>query len=111
MSKYLDYISPMIYPSHYANGTFGIEYPHIDVYEIILKTMERAQKKLDEASIDTVQIRPWLQDFTLSYKEPYLEYGPEQIKAQIQGVYDAGTSNWAFWNASGKYTKEGMKGQ
>ena len=26
MSKYLDYICPMIYPSHFGHGNYGIEY-------------------------------------------------------------------------------------
>lgn len=111
MSQYLDYICPMVYPSHYAQGTFGIAYPHIDAYDIILNTMEEGQDLIreNERSKRRAIIRPWLQDFTLKSLEPYLLYGPEQIKAQIQGTYDAGLEEWIFWNAAGKYTIEGLK--
>ena len=27
MARHLDYICPMIYPSHYGDGNFGIEHP------------------------------------------------------------------------------------
>lgn len=110
MSKYLDAICPMVYPSHYAKGTFGIEYPHIDPYGIILKNMELAQDHIREIpySERKVIIRPWLQDFTMKSLEPYLEYGPEQIREQIKATYDAGLNQWLFWNASGNYTVEGV---
>ena len=110
MSKYLDYICPMIYPSHYAKGTFGIEYPHINVYEMIYRTMKLGKSKLDndEVQIKAV-IRPWLQDFTIKNIEPYWEYGPEEIKKQIEGAYAAGVEEWLFWNAAGRYTEEGLK--
>lgn len=107
MSKYLDYISPMVYPSHYAEGTFGIDYPHLNAYQMILKTMELGEKKLAQGGGNMAKIRPWLQDFTLS-KEPYLLYGPKEIKEQIQGANDAGVMDWLFWNSAGNYTKEGL---
>lgn len=111
LSKHLDYICPMVYPSHYAVGTFGIEYPHVECYDIILRTMEIAQDRISENphSERKAIIRPWLQDFTLKNVKPYVEYGPEQIKAQIKGVEDAGLKEWLFWNAAGKYTSEGLE--
>lgn len=112
MSQYLDYICPMIYPSHYAEGTFGIEYPHADPYSIILKTMKIGQNKVDAIEGEKkAVIRPWLQDFTMKSLEPYVEYGQEQIKAQIQGANDAGIDEWLFWNAAGNYTEEGLKAE
>ena len=111
MSKYLDYICPMIYPSHYAEGTFGIEYPHRDAYQMILKTLEIGQNKMKEDGEQRAVIRPWLQDFTLKNLEPYLEYGPKEIRDQIEGAYDAGVEEWLFWNAGGNYTEEGLKAE
>ncbi len=110
LSKYLDYICPMVYPSHYAAGTFGIEYPHIQCYDIILRSMEMAQDRLMEnpRKQRKARIRPWLQDFTLEGIEPYQFYGEEQIRSQIQGAYDAGIDEWLFWNASGNYTEAGL---
>ena len=112
MSKYLDYISPMVYPSHYASGTFGIDYPHIDAYGIILNTMKLGKKKIHKPDSDDTnyaKIRPWLQDFTLKYIEPYHKYGPKEIRDQIKATYDAGLTDWLFWNASGNYTVQGFK--
>lgn len=109
MSKYLDYICPMVYPSHYAEGTFGIDYPNADPYHIILKNMKVGQAKID--SIEggrRAVMRPWLQDFTIDSLKPYVAYDMEEIKAQIQGANDAGVQEWLFWNAAGSYTEDGL---
>lgn len=112
MSKYLDYICPMVYPSHYAEGTFGVEYPHLDPYEIIYRTMKLGvSKSKGENGEKSAVIRPWLQDFTIKSSKPYLEYGPEQINAQIKGANDAGVEEWLLWNAAGNYTIEALKTQ
>lgn len=113
MSKYLDYICPMIYPSHYANGSFGVEHPDLQPYEIILNSMEISSDKLKAASKGEHQaiVRPWLQDFTAKWVPAHQVYGPKEIRKQIQGVYDAGLYEWLLWNASNKYTKDGLLAQ
>jgi hypothetical protein len=110
LSKHLDYICPMVYPSHYAKGTFGIEYPHLDAYGIILRSMELAQDEIKKSPREERKaiIRPWLQDFTMTNLQPYHTYGETEIKAQIKGTYDAGLSEWLFWNSSGRYTEPGL---
>lgn len=110
MSRYLDYICPMIYPSHYAEGTFGIQYPNANPYKIIFKTMNMAQDKINSIQDEKrAIIVPWLQDFTMKSLKPYTEYGTEEIKAQIRGANDAEVEEWLFWNAAGKYTESGLK--
>ena len=63
--KTLDYICPMIYPSHYANGSFGVEYPDLDPYTIILKALQASNRVIQEIprSERKAIVRPWLQDF------------------------------------------------
>ena len=34
--------------------------------------------------------------------------GPEEIRAQIQAVYDAGYEEWILWNAANRYTEGGL---
>ena len=54
------------------------------------------------------QVRPWLQDFTATWVNGHISYGPEEIRAQIQGVYDAGYEEWILWNAANRYTEGGL---
>ena len=54
------------------------------------------------------QVRPWLQDFTASWVKGHINYGPGEIRAQIQAVYDAGYEEWILWNASNHYTEDAL---
>lgn len=177
MSKYLDYISPMVYPSHYGPGNLGLAVPDAQPYETIYRSMSASRRVLaglegpeeeveavsgndiplktedvsgndvpqDEAveSVGVVsqetaavsgngavsagartelpepkemepaeeiraQVRPWLQDFTATWVDGHITYGPEEIRAQIQAVYDAGYEEWILWNAANRYTEGGL---
>lgn len=110
MSRYLDFICPMVYPSHYADGSFGVENPDLEPYQVLLGSMLASRQQLTEIGEDEHKaiVRPWLQDFTASWMRNYQEYGPKQIREQIDGVYDAGLEEWLLWNASSRYTEGGL---
>lgn len=112
MAGSLDYICPMIYPSHYGDGNFGIDHPDTKPYETILAALQVSREDLAgseaQSAGKTAVVRPWLQSFTAKYLKNHIEYGPEQIRAQIQAVYDAGYDEWILWNASVKYPYEGL---
>lgn len=111
MAKHLDYISPMIYPSHYGDGNCGIEHPDLQPYETISAALEDSRKELYFAGIEgehVAEVRPWLQDFTATWLTHHITYGPEQVRAQIQATYDAGYDEWLLWDASCKYGWEGL---
>ena len=99
----VDVVLPMVYPSHYWSGSFNIEEPNYYPYEVVKAALgdgvERSSKVADAGSI-----RPWLQDFSLG--SPL--YGGPEIRAQIQATYDVGISEWILWNASSRYTEEGL---
>ena len=111
MAEQLDYICPMIYPSHYGPGNFGIEYPDTQPYDTILNALNGSRELLAaSAKEDAPQavVRPWLQDFTASYLENYIKYGDEQVRQQIQAVYDAGYDEWILWDAGVSYHYGGL---
>jgi hypothetical protein len=91
-------ISPMVYPSHYAKGSYGLANPDLMPYETVLRSLQDASERLADYP---VKLRPWLQDFSLGSS-----YGPAQIEAQIQAVYDAGVEEWIFWNPSSRYSTD-----
>lgn len=106
MAASLDYICPMIYPSHYGNGNFGIQYPDTQPYDTILAALQGSKADLRGYAAKgehQATVRPWLQDFTASYLANYIEYGDEEVRAEIQAVYDAGYDEWMLWSAACKY--------
>lgn len=56
-----------------------------------------------EESYDKSKLRPWLQDFDYGGN-----YGPAEVRAQIQATYDAGLASWMLWDPGNTYTKEAL---
>lgn len=103
-----DYISPMVYPSHYWKGSYGYKNPNTAPYEIVSSALRDAiRRSSDEqqpASAAPDKIRPWLQDFTLGSPR----YGSEEVRAQIKAAQDLGIKEWLLWNPVVHYTKEAL---
>lgn len=98
---YFDYISPMVYPSHYPSGFDGYKNPASRPYEVIIASLNRAVERLNAASSSPLKLRPWLQDFDLG-----ADYNAEMIKKEKQAVYDAGLDSWLMWDPRNKYTRD-----
>ena len=94
VSASFDVLSPMIYPSHFAKGEYGIKNPNYVPYDIIKKSLNDYKKRLP-----TVTIRPWLQAFTLGPPK----YGAPELKAQIKAAKDVGYQGYLIWNAQNRY--------
>ena len=105
----VDYVCPMVYPSHYAAGTFGLEVPDQQPYETVYGALSRSAQTLFAAELpQEAGVRAWLQDFTATWVRGHLDYGAEELRAQIQAVYDAGYTDWLLWNARNVYTADGL---
>ena len=100
----VDVALPMVYPSHYWEGSFGREVPNEFPYEIVRRALEDALER--SATVEGAgATRPWLQDFSLG--EP--PYGAAEVRAQIQATYDAGIQEWILWNPGSRYTVEALE--
>ncbi len=109
MAEHLDYICPMVYPSHYRNGSYGIAVPDADPYRTIYGACSASVQELGVlAEENRAQVRAWLQSFTASWVPGHISYGPQQIRAQIKGAYDAGYDEWILWNAAVKYQRDSL---
>ena len=102
-APYFDYISPMVYPSHYPPNFNGWKDPNKVPYEIVYFSMSEAAKRLTAASSTPAKLRPWLQDN--DYPVPYT---PAMVRAQIQATYDAGLTSWMLWDVGNTYTREAL---
>jgi hypothetical protein len=102
MSKHLDYLCPMVYPSTFAANTGGIAIPPAQPYEIVYWSLEWFQKSLKD--VPNVQIRPWLQAYQdYAFKVPYTV---KEMRVQRQAAEDQGIVGWMYWNAACKYLPE-----
>jgi hypothetical protein len=100
ISPAVDVVLPMVYPSHYPHGAFGIPVPNAEPYKVIDIALTRAHERDTKLGITAAEhVRPWLQAFSLGR----LEYGPAQIEAQKRATYDAGYDGWVLWSPGSKY--------
>jgi hypothetical protein len=95
-----DYVSLMIYPSHFQEGNIPVDgQPNDFPAETVTYTLQQSQKWAP----DTLKkMRPWLQDFTYPL-EGYSAYGPDEVRAQIDAAEAQGVSGWLLWNAAGEF--------
>lgn len=108
ISENVDVISPMVYPSHYSTGWYGVKDPDKDPYTTIKGSMKDTYKKLDPTKELKPVIRPWIQDFTASWlgSGHYIKYGKKQVEDQIRAMKDMDVDEYLLWNASNRYTKD-----
>ena len=120
---YFDYISPMVYPSHYPKKFNGWPDPNKYPYEVVKFSMERAvlrtvatstpvasfgyapiastsPRLYEKPSYSKLKLRPWLQDFDYGGI-----YDVPEVKAQVKATYDAGLTSWLLWSPSNVYTR------
>ncbi len=94
----VDVILPMVYPSHYIPGNYGISQPNAAPYRVIYRSMHDAIERTKSVP-NAGTIRPWLQAFTLGPPK----YTPAHVRAQIQAVYDVGLTEWVLWSPGSNY--------
>ena len=127
--KYFNYVCPMVYPSHYADGFRSFENPADHPYEVAQYSIASAyyrrkiflyqqiiESKKIEKSLDSNfeidnnlvgRIRPWLQDFNLG-----ANYTAEMVKSEINATEESSRDDYVgfmIWNPRNYYTKEAIK--
>ncbi|MEN6516377.1 MAG: putative glycoside hydrolase [Fervidobacterium sp.] len=104
ISNVVDYICPMVYPSHYANGSFGLSIPDQFPYETVYRSVLDGVRR--NCNIPTpARIRPWIQSFTATWVKGHITYDENAIRKEIKALKDLGINEYMFWNASNRYVE------
>lgn len=96
----VDYISPMMYPSHYPSGHLGLKNPAQYPAKVIANGLKMGMPKFEGKR---AKVRPWIQAFNLG-----AVYDAAKIRAQINEVEKYTDAGWLMWNASNRYTDSGL---
>ena len=102
IANQVDYICPMIYPSHYGPGLYGFNVPDQYPYEIVNLSLSEAIER-NAAQKNPAIIRPWIQGFTASWVKGHIEYDAEAIGIQLAASAELGIDEYIIWNASNNY--------
>ena len=103
LSQHLDFVSPMLYPSHWGKGEYGIAEPNRAPGPITTKALV-AFGRATEAS--PVAMVPWFQDFTLG-----IPYGEAEVRAQLDAAAELGVKDFILWDAQCTYTADALDPQ
>jgi hypothetical protein len=101
IAEVVDYVCPMVYPSHFPNGSIAVDGPPNDFpYETIETSLSSGEEKV--AGLRG-KLRPWLQDFSLPGMSVY---GAAEVRAQIDAAEANGAAGWMVWNAASVYDED-----
>ncbi|HVH48212.1 MAG TPA: putative glycoside hydrolase, partial [Labilithrix sp.] len=96
LAKRAEFLSAMVYPSHYDPGFMGLEEPG-DHPELVGLGVKHMLAEMEERGVDpdkSAKIRPWLQ----AMRHKSSNYGPGYIQEEIRTGDKAGGSGWLLWN-------------
>jgi hypothetical protein len=91
----VDVISPMLYPSQYDSGWWGLSDPSQHPGEIVQRALADGLERIN----GDVVVRPWLQDFG---------YTAAEVRAQIAAVEEQGLG-WMLWNNASEVTVDALQ--
>lgn len=96
----LDYLSPMVYPSHYGPGNYGLRPHPVDhPYATVWNAMQEARMRSQGLR---AEIRPWLEDFAPTWLGR--GHSPQRVRDQIRATYANGIEGWLLWNAGNTFS-------
>jgi hypothetical protein len=98
---HLDYISPMMYPSHYPSGHLNVANPAAHPALVIENGMKKGIPYFEGTR---AAVRPWIQAFHLG-----ATYDATKIRAQIDMVEKYSDGGWLLWNAANRYSSAGLR--
>lgn len=99
-----DVVLPMVYPSHYRRGAYGIQHPNAAPYATVRRALEDGLRR-NARLANPPKIRPYLQAFSIFR----VRYTPEEIRAQIRATEELGLTDWVLWNARGVYPAAALR--
>ncbi|MDC1205454.1 putative glycoside hydrolase [Candidatus Pacebacteria bacterium] len=133
-APYVDFVAPMVYPSHYPDSFLGLGNPNNYPYKVVNYAMQSGVNRMVSSTtpmegflhtpitytnasgtvITTNQFlkpvytadkfRTWIQDFDYGG-----DYDAADVRAQIQASYDAGVMSFMIWAPSNIYTKAALE--
>jgi len=100
IARHTDYIAPMLYPSHWNKGEYGVADPNREPYDIVKASLADFVAEVAPTGRTLV---PWLQDF-----DDGVRYGDAEVQAQVTAAKELGVESWLLWNPDTRYTASAL---
>jgi len=100
VSRYVDAVYPMVYPSHFNSGEYGLPDPNAEPGQTVARSLGDFQRALEGRK---ARLTPWLQDFSLGRT-----YSLEDVLAQIAAARGQHADGFLLWNPEGVYSTDAL---
>ncbi len=100
LARFVDAVYPMVYPSHYNSGEYGLPDPNAVPGVTVARSLQDFQAELTGRK---AMLIPWLQDFPLGRSYSLLD-----IQREILAARSFDTGGYLLWNPEGVYTEEAL---
>ncbi len=97
LAPHIEALSPMVYPSHFADGFHGYAKPGDHPVVVAIGTKRAVEEVL--AANQKVVVRPWVQAFPWHTSV----FGASYVAEQIVHAKGGGGVGWLAWNSGGEY--------
>jgi hypothetical protein len=101
ISRHVDTLYPMVYPSHYSKGEYDITDPDLFPGRTVTSSLVDFRRAVKGRA----SIVPWLQDFSIQHA-----YGQLEVDDQVAAARRQHAAGFMLWNPEGVYTKEALSG-
>ena len=101
IAREVDYVAPMLYPSHWGPQEYGVANPESEPYAIVRRSLVDFRRIVRGTGARVV---PWLQDFSLG-----VHYGEPEVRAQIDAASAAGIDEFLLWDPRVTYTSAALE--
>lgn len=101
LAPHVDYVAPMVYPSHWGPGEYGVPDPNRMPGDIVERSVADFHTVVDGSGAAVV---PWLQDFS----QGGVTYGDTEVRAQVAAALRTGSPGYLLWNAGSLYHGGGL---
>ena len=100
MARQVDYIAPLVYPSHWGPGEYDVPNPNAQPFDIVERSLFDFAR---DVTGTPARLVPWLQDFSLG-----VTYGRAQVRAQIAAARKLGIDDFLLWDPNVTYTRSAL---
>ena len=100
IAQQVDYVAPMVYPSHWNKGEYGVADPNAEPYQIVFRSLTDFKRELAGTG---ARLMPWLQDFSLGRT-----YGAADVQAQIDAARALGVKEFLLWDPAVTYNPDAL---
>ncbi len=113
VAQNVDIVCPMVYPSHYDSGSYGLDNPDANPYDLVTAAMKETAVRLAGTG---AMGRPWLKDDDYGTQRNTF-FSPDVFRRffkphlRIKAAEGQGFSEWLLWNSNNEYTAKALRSE